>query len=121
MSSGYRLSSGDQIRIITFNEPGLSGEFGIDDSGYVALPLLGTVSTEGLTTRELAAKLSAVLKERKLLNDPSVAVEGGEVSPGLCPGRSAASRPVSICAAYDDVERRGIGRRFYATRGQKPR
>jgi polysaccharide export outer membrane protein len=74
-SAGYRLSTGDQIRIITFNEPGLSGEFGIDDSGYVALPLLGPIAAEGLTTRALAAKLSASLHEKNLLNDPSIVVE----------------------------------------------
>jgi polysaccharide export outer membrane protein len=73
--NGYTLSTGDQIRIITYSEPNLSGEFGIDDSGYVALPLLGTVAAEGLSTRALAAKLSQLLHEKNLLNNPSIVVE----------------------------------------------
>jgi polysaccharide export outer membrane protein len=73
--NSYTLSTGDQIRIITFNEPGLSGEFGIDDSGYVALPLIGPVAAEGMTTRGLAAKLTEALHQKNLLNDPSIVVE----------------------------------------------
>ena len=37
----YLLGTGDQIRVTTFGEKDLSGEFRIDDSGFVALPLVG--------------------------------------------------------------------------------
>ena len=75
VSSGYKLSTGDQLRLITFNEQSLSGEFGIDDSGYIALPLLGPVQAEGLTTQALADKIEATLRQKKLFADPSVVVE----------------------------------------------
>jgi len=74
-AAGYKLSTGDEIRLTTFGEQNLSGEFGIDDSGNVALPLLGPMPADGLTTRALANEISDALRTRKLLTDPSVVVE----------------------------------------------
>lgn len=74
-SQGYRLGSGDQIRIITFGEDQLTGEFRVDDQGRVALPLLGSVQAAGLTPQELDAKIADGLKKRNLLRNPSVSVE----------------------------------------------
>jgi polysaccharide export outer membrane protein len=75
VTGGYTLSTGDQVRLIAYNEQSLSGEFAIDDSGYVALPLLGPVRAEGLTTQALADKVSNALKDKKLFVDPSIVVE----------------------------------------------
>ncbi len=74
-AAGYKLSTGDEIRLTTFGEQTLSGQFGIDDSGNVALPLLGPMPADGLTTRALAEEISDALRTRKLLNEPSVVVE----------------------------------------------
>jgi polysaccharide export outer membrane protein len=71
----YQLSAGDQVRLITFDEQALSGQFTIDDSGNIALPLLGTLPADGLTTHQLADAISSALRSRKLLADPSVVVE----------------------------------------------
>jgi polysaccharide export outer membrane protein len=75
VDSGYKLSTGDEVRLITFNEPTLSGNFTIDDSGYVALPLLGPMPADGRTTRALATEIADALRTRKLLSQPSVVVE----------------------------------------------
>ena len=74
-SQAYRLGSGDQIRIITFGEDQLTGNFRVDDRGNIALPLLGDVKAQGSTPEQLSASISSDLKRRKLLQDPSVAVE----------------------------------------------
>jgi polysaccharide export outer membrane protein len=74
-SAGYKLGSGDQIRIITFGEDQLTGDFRVDDRGDIALPLLGTVKATGKTSEDLSSMLSSELRRRKLLQDPSVAVE----------------------------------------------
>ena len=71
----YRLGSGDQVRIITFGEDQLTGEFRVDDQDQISLPLLGSVSAAGLTTHELDQRIAGELKRRKLLSDPSVSVE----------------------------------------------
>lgn len=74
-SQGYRLGSGDQVRIITFGEDQLTGDFRVDDRGNIALPLLGNVKAEGTTPEQLGTNVGAELKRRKLLQDPSVSVE----------------------------------------------
>lgn len=57
VESESRLRSGDplQIRIETSpNVPALTYEFGVDDEGQIALPLIGRLKAQGLTTSELA-------------------------------------------------------------------
>ncbi len=71
----YRLGGGDQIRVITFGDEQLSGQFRVDDQGQVAIPLVGNITASNQSPAEFAAKLSSTLRERKLLRDPSVSVE----------------------------------------------
>ncbi len=71
----YHLGSGDQVRIITFGEDQLTGEFRVDEQGQIALPLLGSVTATGLTTQQLDQRIAGELRSRKVLSDPSVSVE----------------------------------------------
>jgi polysaccharide export outer membrane protein len=71
----YRLGSGDQIRIITFGEDQLTGDFRIDDQGQLALPLLGVVNAAGLTTQQLDQSIADKLRGQNLLRDASVSAE----------------------------------------------
>jgi polysaccharide export outer membrane protein len=71
----YHLGPGDQVRVITLAEDRLTGEFRVNDSGALALPLLGTVHAAGLTTAELEQVLGARLVQAQLIRDPSVSVE----------------------------------------------
>jgi polysaccharide export outer membrane protein len=74
-SEDYRLAAGDQVRIITFSDEQLTGDFRVNDSGNIALPLLGPVKAEGLTTNQLERKVVQALQQKNLYRDPSVAVE----------------------------------------------
>lgn len=71
----YRLGPGDQVRIITFSDEQLTGEFRVNDNGTIALPLLGPVQAAGLTTSQLASSVAQELQSRNLFKDPSVSVE----------------------------------------------
>jgi polysaccharide biosynthesis/export protein len=71
----YSLGPGDQVRIITFGEETLTGEFRVNDSGNIALPLVGPVHAEGLTSAGLEASVGSALRRGKLVHNPSVAVE----------------------------------------------
>lgn len=73
--SSYTLGSGDQIRIITFGEDQLTGEFRVDDQGRIALPLLGNVPAATLTPTQLGQAIGDELKRKSLLRNPSVSVE----------------------------------------------
>lgn len=70
----YRLGSGDKLRLIVFNEEDLSGEFVVDGSGQVSLPLIGEVPAAGLTVRELQRSIETALSNG-YLNDPKVSAE----------------------------------------------
>jgi polysaccharide biosynthesis/export protein len=73
--SGYRLGINDEVRIITFGQEQLTGQFRINDRGNLAVPLLGAVPADGLTTAELERGIERRLKEKDLLQNPSVSVD----------------------------------------------
>ncbi len=74
-SSDYQLGAGDQVRIITFGDEQLTGEFRVKDDGTIALPLLGPVKASGQTPGQLASAITADLRSKDLYKDPSVSVE----------------------------------------------
>jgi polysaccharide biosynthesis/export protein len=71
----YHLGPGDQVRIITFGEEQLTGEFRVDASGDIALPLVGNVHAAGRTPPQLEAATKEVLVRSRLYKNPSVSVE----------------------------------------------
>ncbi len=71
----YTLGPGDQIRIITFGEQQLTGEFRVDAAGEIALPLVGDVHAAGLTAKQLEGAVAQTLTRSKLYKNPSVSVE----------------------------------------------
>ncbi len=70
----YRLGAGDKIRVITFGEEDLSGEFELDGKGVFSLPLVGQISAKGKTLRELELQIADKLRGG-YLRDPRVSVE----------------------------------------------
>lgn len=73
-SAGYRLSAGDKIRITVYGHEDLSGEFDIDGTGSVSLPLIGDVRAQGLTPNELEVAVTERLRPDYLRN-PRVSAE----------------------------------------------
>lgn len=73
-SAEYTLGSEDKIRLTVFGEQQLSGEFLVDSSGSVSLPLIGEVRAGGLTLRQFEAGVAARLKQG-YLQDPKVSAE----------------------------------------------
>lgn len=70
----YRLGSGDQLKVTVFGHKDLSGEFYVDGSGQVSLPLIGNVQVGGLTVREAEDAVVAKLRPDYLKN-PRVSIE----------------------------------------------
>ena len=70
----YRMGSGDKIRVITFGEEALTGEFFVGGSGNVSLPLIGEVKAAGLSISEFQGQVETKLKEG-YLKEPRVSVE----------------------------------------------
>lgn len=74
VSTAYALGSSDRLRVTVFGHPDLSGEFEVDGTGSISLPLIGQKKAEGLSTSMLEQSITATLAEGYVLN-PRVSVE----------------------------------------------
>jgi polysaccharide export outer membrane protein len=70
----YELGSGDQIRIVVYGEEDLSGEFELDGSGVVSIPLIGSVSIGGQDVKTAEALITEKLADGFLVS-PRVSIE----------------------------------------------
>jgi protein involved in polysaccharide export with SLBB domain len=72
--SAYTLGNGDQLRITIFGQPDLSGQFEVDGTGSISMPLIGQVEALGLTTPQLENRIVEMLEGDYVLN-PRVSAE----------------------------------------------
>lgn len=70
----YRLDSGDKLRVTVFGQESLTGNYSVDSTGNLSMPLVGSVQARGTTTTELRTRLAGLLS-REYLRDPDVSVE----------------------------------------------
>jgi protein involved in polysaccharide export with SLBB domain len=70
----YHLGTGDKLRVIVYGEDDLGGQYDIDSSGMVRLPLVGQVQAAGLTVRQFEQQVKAKL-DQGYLKDARVSVE----------------------------------------------
>lgn len=74
VTNQYRLGPGDKLQVTVFGHQDLSGEFQVDGSGAIALPLIGEVTAGTRTLRQLETEIAAKLKPDYLKN-PRVSVQ----------------------------------------------
>ena len=70
----YLLGSGDKLRVIVYGEDDLGGQYEIDGTGLVRLPLIGQVQAGGLSVRQFEQEVKAKL-DRGYLKDARVSIE----------------------------------------------
>lgn len=70
----YTLGPGDRVKVTVFGHDDLSGEFEIDGTGRISLPLIQQVAAIGVTAAELETTITDALKPDYLKN-PRVSVE----------------------------------------------
>jgi polysaccharide export outer membrane protein len=124
----YRLGSGDQIRVTVFGHEDLSGEFLVDGTGKIALPLIGNVQAGDVSARELEIAIVDKLRPDYLKN-PRVNVEVlnyrpfyiiGEVKkPGSYPYVSGMT-VVNAVALAGGYTYRAQEQKLFITRGADP-
>ncbi|KDA01332.1 polysaccharide biosynthesis/export family protein [Hyphomonas oceanitis] len=73
-NTAYTLGTGDKLRINVFGQPELSGQFVIDGTGAISLPLIGQVAATGSSSQELETAIAEKLSDGFLL-EPRVSVE----------------------------------------------
>jgi polysaccharide export outer membrane protein len=64
----YMLGAGDHIRITVYGETDLGGDFILDGTGMISIPLLGQVGAAGLTPKQLEETIVTGLSGRFLKN-----------------------------------------------------
>jgi protein involved in polysaccharide export with SLBB domain len=75
-----RLQAGEKIHVTVFGEASLSGDYQIDPSGFVSLPLAGTIKAAGLSQQQLEQDLAQKFSSGYLKN-PKITVSISEFRP----------------------------------------
>jgi len=94
----YRVAPLDVLHISVFQAPELSGDFPVDLTGTITMPLLGSVKAVDMTTSQLNQKLAQMLGARYLQHpDVNVAVKSSSTRVVTVDGsvRSAGQFPVT--------------------------
>ncbi len=73
-NTAYKVGQGDRLQVGVFGEPTLTGEYAVDGTGTISMPLLRSVQVAGLTTRQVAQRITTRLR-KKFLRNPNVSVE----------------------------------------------
>jgi protein involved in polysaccharide export with SLBB domain len=75
-----KLQPGDKIKITVYGEDKLSGDFQLDQTGQISLPLAGTITAQGMTQSELEQALAKKFRSQ-YLKDPKVTVTIATLEP----------------------------------------
>lgn len=70
----YRLGSGDAVRITVFQNPELSLEARVSESGVISYPLLGSVKLGGLSLTQAEKRIVDGLREGNFVKQPQVSI-----------------------------------------------
>jgi polysaccharide export outer membrane protein len=70
----YRLGGGDLIKILVYQNPDLTLETRLSDSGSASYPLLGSIKLGGLTVAEAERLIANGLRKGEFVKDPQVTV-----------------------------------------------
>jgi polysaccharide export outer membrane protein len=73
LEAGYRIAPLDTLTVKVFKMPDLSGDYEVDLTGNIAMPLIGSINTFNLTTAEVDQRLTDRLGQ-KYLENPDVSV-----------------------------------------------
>ena len=86
----YRLGAGDRVRVTVFEQEGLTNTYAVDQSGYLAFPLVGAVAARGYTAQEIEGQIAEKLRQG-YLRDPDVTVEIDRYRPVFVMGEVGAA------------------------------
>jgi polysaccharide biosynthesis/export protein len=87
---GYRLNTGDRLRVVVFGQDALSNAYQLDSIGNISMPLIGSVMLAGSTPKEAEILIANKLKDG-YVRQPFVAVEIETYRPFFILGEVTAS------------------------------
>jgi polysaccharide biosynthesis/export protein len=74
LAGDYRLGPGDTIGVLVFQNPDLSLDAHVSESGVISYPLIGTVGVGGLTLVEAQSSIALALRSGGYVRDPQVSI-----------------------------------------------
>jgi polysaccharide biosynthesis/export protein len=129
----YQLGPGDIIRIQVFQNPDLTLETRVAESGVITYPLIGAVNVGGITTVDAEKRIARQLKEGGFVQQPQVSVilvqnRGNQVSvlgqvnrPGRFPLETTTTRLTEMIAIAGGIAVNGADTVIIVgVRGGKP-
>ena len=90
LSEPYLLDSGDRVRVTVFEQESLTNTYAVDQSGYIAFPLVGAVAARGHSVEQLESQIAGQLRNG-YLRDPDVSVEVDRYRPVFVMGEVGAA------------------------------
>jgi polysaccharide export outer membrane protein len=116
LGDDYRIAPLDTLAIKVFQVPDLSGEYQVDLTGNIAMPLIGNVKAVNLTTDEMQASLKEKLSLSYLKNPDvtvgiakatgsNITVDGSVNNPGVFPiaGKTSLIQAIAMARGLDDT------------------
>jgi polysaccharide export outer membrane protein len=115
----YRLGAGDVIRVQVFQNPDLSVETRVSESGTVGYPLVGPLALGGLSLGAAERRVADALRQGRYLKSPQVTIQllqvrGNQVAvlgqvarPGRFPLETANVRASEMLAAAGGITATG--------------
>jgi len=115
----YKLGQGDAIRIVVFQNPDLTLDTRVSESGTITYPLIGTVDIGGLSIEAAEKRIANSLKDGGFVQKPQVnivlmQVRGNQISvlgqvnrPGRFPLETANNRVSDVLAMAGGIAPQG--------------
>lgn len=73
--AGYRLGTGDKLKVTVFGEEDASGEYEVDATGAISARLIGRVIVKGRTVSEVEQMLIDQYRSRGFFRNPRISIE----------------------------------------------
>ena len=110
----YILDAGDRVRVTVFEQETLTNTYAVDQSGYLAFPLVGAIAARGYTVQQLENQIADKLRNG-YLRDPDVSVEVDRYRPVFVMGE------VGAAGQYSYVPGMTVQKAVAAAGGYTPR
>lgn len=80
-SAEYKLTTGDKIRVVVQDLKDANGEYTIDQTGSISLPMIKEVNVSDKTLREAQAAIEQAFVSQQILIRPKVSIQAIELRP----------------------------------------
>lgn len=110
----YVLGAGDRVRVTVFEQEALTNTYSVDQSGYIAFPLVGAIAARGYTVQQIEGQIAEKLRNG-YLRDPDVSVEVDRYRPIFVMGE------VGAAGQYSYVPGMTVQKAVAAAGGYTPR